>query len=286
MLRSSVTASRMCAASPGRDVGALADVRADRQEGGVEGALAHRLEDVRDLGVQLERDAEVEDALHLGVEYLARQTVAGDAEAHHAAGHRAGVADRDRVPAAGEVVGGREPRRTAADDEHPLAGGLGIDFELPALPDRLVAEEALDAVDADALIHLPAVARRLAGVVADTPHHSGQRVVLHELAPGRLVIAGLGVVEPALNVLPGRAAVVARRQAVHVLRALLPPGARLVREARAHVERDRKRLVHHSASAAAPFDDGPWGPAAASSSRPKRRMLRSAPAWMRAITSM
>ena len=60
---------------------------------------SHRLEDVRDLGVQLERHAEVEDALHLGVEDVARQAVLGNAEAHHAAGHRAGVADRDVVPA-------------------------------------------------------------------------------------------------------------------------------------------------------------------------------------------
>jgi hypothetical protein len=43
-------------------------------------------------------DAELDDALDLGVEHVARQAVAGDAEAHHAAGHRAGLADRHAWP--------------------------------------------------------------------------------------------------------------------------------------------------------------------------------------------
>ena len=74
-----------------------------------------------------ERHAEVEDALHLCVEHVARQAVAGDAEAHHAPGHRAGLADRDGVPATGEVVGGGEPGRAGADDQHPLAGRPSVE---------------------------------------------------------------------------------------------------------------------------------------------------------------
>ena len=58
----------------------------------------------------------------LGVEDLARQPVARDAEAHHPAGPRAGVVDLDRVAEAREVVGGRQPGRPGADDEHALAG--------------------------------------------------------------------------------------------------------------------------------------------------------------------
>ena len=79
----------------GRDVGALGDVRADREEGGVEAARAAWCLDVAvDLGVELERHAQVENALHLGVQHVARQAVLGDAEAHHAAGDRAGLVDR------------------------------------------------------------------------------------------------------------------------------------------------------------------------------------------------
>ena len=83
----------------GGDVRAFADVRADGQERGVEAAIAHRVQDVRDLGVALQRDTEVEDALDLGVEHVARQAVLGYAEAHHPAGHRARVTDRDGMPA-------------------------------------------------------------------------------------------------------------------------------------------------------------------------------------------
>ena len=144
----------------GGDVCALADVRADGQERRVEAAVSHRVEDARDLAVQFERDAEVEDARDLGVQDIARQAVAGDAEAHHAAGDRPGVADRDRVPAPRELVGGGQAGGAGADDEHTLAGRLGVDGQLPALADRLVAEEALDAVDADGVVELRRGCRR------------------------------------------------------------------------------------------------------------------------------
>ena len=225
------------------------------------------------FAIQLECHAEVEDALDLGVEDVAWQPVCRDAEAHHAAGHRAGLADRDLVAATGEVVGGGKARRAGADDQHPLAGRLGVKGELPALPDRLIAEEPLDAVDPDGVVDLGAVAGGLARVVADTSHHGGQRVVLYELTPGGLVVAGLGVVEPLLDVLAGGAGVVAGRQAVDVHRALLAPGAGLVREARAGIQRDREGLIHHDVSSG-------------SDRSPKRRILRSAPAWMRAIISV
>jgi len=89
----------------------------------------------------------VEDALHLTVEYVARQPVLGDAEAHHAARHRAGLADSDGVSSACELVGSRQTRGARADNEHALAGRLGLDRQLPAVLDGLIAEETLDAVD-------------------------------------------------------------------------------------------------------------------------------------------
>ena len=104
-----------------RDVGALADVGTDREEGRVEAALLHRLLDVGHLAVQLELDAHVEDALDLGVEHVARQPVLGDPETHHPAGHRPRFADRHLVAEAPQVVGGGEARGAGADDQHPLA---------------------------------------------------------------------------------------------------------------------------------------------------------------------
>ena len=219
--------------------------------------------------LQLELDAEVEDALDLRVEDLAGQAVARDAEAHHAAGQRAGVADRDGVAGARKLVGGRQPGGPGADDEHALARGRRGDLDAPAAPDRLVADEALDRVDPDRLVELAAVAGGLARVVTDPAHDGGQRVVGHDLPPGLLVVALLGVVEPFLAVLAGRAGVAARRQAVHVGGHLGAPGPGLVGQARADVERDGEGLVHY----------------ASSSTRPKRRMLRSALACSAAITS-
>ncbi len=228
----------------GGDVRALGDVRADGEERGVEAARLHRLQDVRDLAVQRQLDAQVEDALHLGVEHVARQPVLRDAEAHHAAGERAGFDDRHAVAEAAQVIGGREPRRAGADDQHALAGFARRRRELPAALDRLVAEEALDRIDADRLVELAAVARALARVVADAPHDGGQRIVRGQRAPGGLVVAALGVVEPALDVLAGRAGVVAGRQPVEIDRPRRAPRAGLVGEARADVERDREGLVH------------------------------------------
>ena len=145
----------------GGNVGALGDVRADREERRVEVARAHRLEDVRDLRVQLQLDAEVEDALDLGVEHVARQPILGNAEAHHPAGERSGVDDLDAVAEAPQVIGSRQSRGSGADDEHALAAlGFGR-RKFPAALDRFVAEKALDRVDADRLVELAAVARRL-----------------------------------------------------------------------------------------------------------------------------
>ena len=57
----------------GRDIGALGDMRADREERGVEAARLHRVEDIGDLAIELQFDAQVEDALDLGIEHVARQ---------------------------------------------------------------------------------------------------------------------------------------------------------------------------------------------------------------------
>ena len=62
-----------------------------------------------------------DDARDLGVEHVARQAVFRDAEAHHAAGERAGFADRHVVAEAAQMIGGGEARGAGADDEHALA---------------------------------------------------------------------------------------------------------------------------------------------------------------------
>ena len=207
---------------------------------------AHGLEHIRDFRAEFERDAEVEDAADLRIEHFARQAVLGNAEAHHAARHRSRLPDGHRVTEARELVGGRKPRRPGPDDQHALARRGGRPGELPAATQRLVAEEALDRIDADALVELRAVARGLAGVIADPAHDGGQRVVLCQHAPGLLVVPGFGVEQPALDVLAGGTGMVAGRQAVDVLRADRAPGPGPVGEARARIERDGEGLGLHA----------------------------------------
>jgi len=236
-------------ASTGRDVGALGDVRADGEEAGVELAFFHGGEQVADAVVQLQLDAHVEDAPHLGVEHLARQAVLGDAEAHHAAALRAGFENRHGVSRQAQVPGGGEAGRSRADHQHALAG-LGAGRGGPAALHRLVAEEALDGVDAHRLVELAAVAGGFASVIADAAHGGRHRVVLHQFAPGFLVVAGLCVEQPALDVFAGRAGVVAGRQAVDIHRPVRAPGAGAVGERGARVEGDGKRFVHGSSKTA------------------------------------
>ena len=176
-----------------------------------------------------------------------------------------------------QVVRRGEAGRAGSDHQHPLAGRGGVDVDGPALLDRLVAQEALDRVDADRLVEHAAVAGGLARVVADPAHHRGERVGRHDRAPGPLVAVAalLGVVQPRLDVLARGAGVVAGRLPLDVHRPLGAPGSRLVGAARADVEGDRERLVH--------LGSYPW---AGASSRPKRAMLRSARACSRAITSV
>ncbi len=48
----------------------------------------------------------IKDALHLGIQHLARQPVFGNAEAHHAAGQRAGFVDFHAVAETRKMVRG------------------------------------------------------------------------------------------------------------------------------------------------------------------------------------
>ena len=176
------------------------------------------------------------------------------------------------------MVCGGEPGWSCTNDEDALAGWFGVHWHRPAALDRLITEETFHGVDAHGLVELAAVARRFAGPVADPTHHGRQGIVLHDLSPGRLVPAALGMPQPLLDVLAGRAGVVAWRQQIDVHRAFSTPGASLVGQARSDVECDRKGFVVHHGSA--------FRSCAALPSRSNLRILRSASAWMRAMISV
>ncbi len=159
------------------DVGPLADVRADGEERGVELAGLHRFLDVVDLGVEPDLDAHVDDALHLGIEHVARQTILRNAEAHHAAHQRAGLAHGDLVAKTAQVIRGRHAGGAGADDQNALAGFGSRLGEFPATLDRLVAEKAFNGIDTHRRIELPAITGALAGVITNPPHDRREGIV-------------------------------------------------------------------------------------------------------------
>jgi hypothetical protein len=96
-------------------------MRADRDEAGVEAAVLHLRLDVSDLVIRGDLDAQSLNRPDLGLEHRARHAVGGNAEGHHAARDRPGVANLHRVAEAGEMVGGGKAGRPGADHKHPLA---------------------------------------------------------------------------------------------------------------------------------------------------------------------
>ena len=170
------------------------------------------------------------DAVDLRVELFARDAVAGDAEAHHAAEFFVGLEDRDRVALAPQEMRRREPGGTAADDRDALAGQRGRGWQRDPVLDRPVADILLDRIDADEVVDLVAVAAVLARGRADAAHHRGKGIgfdhaVEGVLLPGRAghgrLVHAAGDRKPAADVVAGRATPLARRRAVHVGRALV-----------------------------------------------------------------
>ncbi len=164
---------------------------------------------------------------------------------HHAAGHRPGLVDLDGVAEAGQMIGGREAARSAADHEDALPARRRCGGDLPALLEGPIAEKALDRVDAHGAVEFGPIAVALAGVVADPAVHRRHRVVGDQRSPGVLEAPGLGMGEPGLNVLAGRAGVVAGRQQVDIDRPLGPnrAGPSLMKEIR--LSRQVGRLAGH-----------------------------------------
>jgi hypothetical protein len=140
----------------------------------------------RDAGLQL--DAEVEDALDLGVDDVPGQAVLGDPVAQHAPGLLEGLEDRHLVAAPGQLVGARHPRRARPDHCDLLVVGTavvaieGLEGELAL--DSPVADEALHGVDVDRSVLLVSVAALLAGVGAHPAHDRREGVGLDLGVPG------------------------------------------------------------------------------------------------------
>src|ERR1039457_3618258 len=186
-------------------------MRPDRYEDRVEAALTSLGGEVLDPLSARDPHTERLDALQLGAEHLPRHPVSRDAITHHPARLVTSVADLDLVATPGQVVSRRQPARPGTNDEHPLAAVGRWRSQGPPPLQSKVAEEPLDPMDRYRTVELGAIACALAGVIADPTVDRRQRIVRNKGTPRLLVLAGLDVGQPGLDVLPGRAAGITRR---------------------------------------------------------------------------
>ena len=133
----------------------------------------------------------------------------------HPARLRGGLVDFHGMAQPRQVIGCGKATGPRANDQHPLAGGGG-GGDAPAFGRRQVTKEPLHRMDAHRSIEVTAVTAVLARVIAHPAEHSRERIVRHQRFPRRAVFAGLSKRQPALDVLAGRAGVIARRQQIHV----------------------------------------------------------------------
>jgi hypothetical protein len=200
-------------------------MRAHRHEDGVEAALTALGGEVLNPVSAGDPHTEGLDPLQLGAEHLTGQPVGRNAVAHHPARLVAGVADLDLVAAPGQVVSGRQPARPGTDDQHPLAATGRRRRRRPPPLHSEVAEEALDRVDRDRAVEFGAIAPALAGVITDPTVDRRKRIVGDERTPRLLMVAGLDMSQPGLDVLTGRTGGVARREKVDVDGTATPNGS-------------------------------------------------------------
>ena len=82
-----------------------------------------------------------------------------------------------------------------SDDEYLQTRRLGVDLDLPAFLDGLVAEKRSTELTRQ-LRRPPRGYTRSGMVVTHATHHGRQRVIDHDLAPCSLIVAFFGVVKP------------------------------------------------------------------------------------------
>ena len=88
------------------NIDTLGDMGADRHKAGIEAATGQCLRDIVYSTVEPQCHSHVQDSLQLAIHHFARQTVTGDAEAHHAPGKGPRFVDLHLVAEARQVIGG------------------------------------------------------------------------------------------------------------------------------------------------------------------------------------
>ena len=198
------------------DAHELGIARAGADEDGVKPHLADHLldrEQPPDERVALELHPELAQVVDFSVDHLVGQPEVGNAVAQHAAGHVEGLVYRDFAPGLGHVGRARHPGRARADDADPEAARLDVGDVGPALLDRHVADEALEAADGDRLQALAdgAGAFALRFLRADAAADGGEQVGVGDDIVGAPEILLPDLPDEAGNVDADRAAFDARR---------------------------------------------------------------------------
>ena len=165
--------------------------------------------------VEFHVDAGAQDPVDLGLQALARQTVAGNAIAQHAAQVVALLKNGYLVAHHGQVVGAGKASRAAADHGDALTGVVGhAGFAIVEV--AVLNGKTLEGEDVHGVVDHAATAVHLAGMLAHQATNERQRVVLADDLNGIGIAAGLDQRNVAGNVDVSRAARDARNAGIAV----------------------------------------------------------------------
>ena len=149
--------------------------------------------------VELHVDTGAQDPVDLGLQSLARQAVAGNAVAQHAAQVVALLKDGHLVTHHGQVVGAGKASRAAADHGDALAGAVGHGG-LVVVEVAMLNGKTLEGKDVHGVVDHAAAAVHLAGMLAHQAADERQRVVLADDLDGVGIAASLDQRDIAGNV--------------------------------------------------------------------------------------
>ena len=188
-------------------------MRADGDQHGIK-AFIEDVVKIVDAMVELQIDAEIDDVLHFALDDVRGQAIFGHAQPQHAARNRHRFKHGDAKTGAHQVLRRGQAARPCADDRHALLEPSRRRLDrLARLRVDFISHKTLERADVDRLVHLAAIARCLAAVIADAPADAGERIVHLDHAQRIMPAAFADQGNVPLRALTGRAGVAARGNA-------------------------------------------------------------------------
>ena len=139
--------------------------------------------------VQLNLHTQGFDALNLVLKDLFGETIDRDAHSQHATSHGQGLEDGDAIAFSDQVIGSGKTSRACPYDGHLFFFRPFRGLWFGSRRNSGVVGEALQAANRQGLIHILALALRLAGVVADPPQNAGEGDGVADQSQGLIVLA-------------------------------------------------------------------------------------------------